>query len=101
MLYLVNWTIPIENRDKIIQRFLLTGGLPPPGVKLVGRWHALGHMLGFGLAEAENPLDVQRWMLQWTDLMHIQVHPAMTDAEYAPLLAHQAQQDSATASVSP
>lgn len=101
MLYLVNWTIPIENRDKIIQRFLQTGGQPPPGVKLIGRWHAMGHMLGFGLAEADNPLDVQRWMLQWTDLLHIQVHPAMTDEEYAPLMAQLMQQRAGTSSVSP
>ncbi|WP_371233735.1 DUF3303 domain-containing protein [Pseudomonas sp. QE6] len=98
MLYLVHWTIPMENRDKVIQRFLQTGGLPPANVKLVGRWHAMGHMMGFGLAEAENPLDLQRWMLQWTDLMNLQVHPAMTDAEYAPLLV---QQMEAATSVSP
>lgn len=97
MLYLMNWTIPMENRDKVIQRFLQTGGLPPSNVKMVGRWHAMGQMMGFGLAEAESPLDVQRWMLQWSDLMHLQVHPAMTDAEYAPLLAQQAE----AASVSP
>ncbi|MBD9675783.1 DUF3303 domain-containing protein [Pseudomonas sp. PDM18] len=95
MLYLVSWTIPMENRDAAIERFLKNGALPHAAVKLLGRWHAVGHMLGFGLAEAESPIEIQRWMMQWNDLLDMQVHPALTDQDLAPLMMELMQQKQA------
>jgi hypothetical protein len=92
MLYLVSWTIPMENRDAAIERFLKNGALPHDKVQLRGRWHAVGHMLGFGLAEAESPIEIQRWMMQWNDLLDMQVHPALTDNDLAPLMVELMQQ---------
>lgn len=98
MLYLVSWTIPIENRDAAIERFIKTGAQPHAKVQLRGRWHAVGHMLGFGLAEAESPIEIQRWMMQWNDLLDMQVHPALTDEDLAPLMMELLQQRQGAAS---
>jgi hypothetical protein len=87
MLFIVNWTLSSENRNRAIERFLTTGGTPPAGVKLIGRWYAVGGAAGFGVAEASDPALIQKWVLDWSDLMKMEVHVALTDEQMAPLLA--------------
>ncbi|MCS3838326.1 hypothetical protein HNR03_002934 [Pseudomonas sp. JAI111] len=87
MLFIVSWSISPENRNTAIQRFLKTGGAPPEGVKMHGRWHAVGGSNGFGIAEASDLVQVQKWVLEWNDIMKMEVHAALTDAQMAPLLA--------------
>ncbi|MDZ5431105.1 DUF3303 family protein [Pseudomonas fluorescens] len=87
MLFIVNWTLSSENRNRAIERFLKTGGTPPAGVKLIGRWYAVGGAAGFGVAEASDPALIQKWVLDWSDLMKMEVHVALTDEQMAPLLA--------------
>ena len=55
MLFIVSWSISSANRNSAIERFLKTGGAPPAGVKMLGRWHAVGGASGFGVAEASDP----------------------------------------------
>ncbi|MNN82328.1 hypothetical protein D3C81_1992530 [compost metagenome] len=52
-----------------------------------GRWHAVGSSAGFGIAEASDFVPIQQWVLQWNDLMSMDVHAALTDEQIAPLLA--------------
>ncbi|MGY2189025.1 hypothetical protein D3C87_977520 [compost metagenome] len=87
MLFIVSWTISSANRNSAIERFLKTGGAPPEGVKMLGRWHAVGGAAGFGIAEASDPVPIQKWVLQWSDLMNMEVQAALTDEQIAPLLA--------------
>ncbi|WP_160287531.1 DUF3303 domain-containing protein [Pseudomonas sp. QL9] len=87
MLFIVNWTVMPDKRDIAIGRFLKTGALPPAGVTMKGRWHAVGRVGGFGLAEADDPALLQTWLLEWNDIMHMEVYPALTDEQAAPLLA--------------
>ncbi|WP_448108350.1 DUF3303 domain-containing protein [Pseudomonas azerbaijanoccidentalis] len=87
MLFIVSWTISSANRNNAIERFLKTGGAPPEGVKMLGRWHAVGGAAGFGIAEASDPVPIQKWVLQWSDLMNMEVQAALTDEQIAPLLA--------------
>jgi hypothetical protein len=87
MLFIVSWTISPGNRDAAIARFLNTGGAPPAGVKMLGRWHAVGSSAGFGIAEANDLVPIQKWVLEWNDLMSMDVHAALTDEQIAPLLA--------------
>ncbi|AWY44016.1 DUF3303 domain-containing protein [Pseudomonas putida] len=87
MLFIVNWTLSPENRNSAIERFLKTGGAPPAGVNLIGRWYAVGGAAGFGIAEASDPTLIQKWVLEWTDLMKMEVQVALTDEQMAPLLA--------------
>lgn len=87
MLFMVRWSISPQNRNSTIERFLKTGGAPPPGVNLLGRWHAIGGSAGFGIAETNDAVLIQKWVLEWSDLMSMEVHAALTDEQAAPLLA--------------
>ncbi|MET0849317.1 MAG: DUF3303 family protein [Pseudomonas sp.] len=87
MLFIVKWSINSENRNKAIERFLKTGGAPPTGVQMLGRWHAVGGSSGFGVAETSDLVQIQKWMLEWNDVMKMEVLPALTDEQVAPLLA--------------
>ncbi|MBV6821797.1 DUF3303 domain-containing protein [Pseudomonas sp. PD9R] len=87
MLFIVSWSISPENRNAAVERFLKTGGAPPEGVTMLGRWHAVGSSAGFGIAEASDLVPIQKWVLDWNDLMSMEVHAALTDAQIAPLLA--------------
>ncbi|MCY1184276.1 hypothetical protein D9M73_249550 [compost metagenome] len=51
-----------------------------------GRWHAVGSSAGFGIAEASDLVPIQKWVLEWNDLMSMDVHAALTDEQMAPLL---------------
>lgn len=87
MLFIVNWSISPERRNSAIERFLKTGAVPPAGVTMLGRWHAIGRMTGFGVAETSDPALIQKWVLDWSDLMQMEIYPALTDEQAAPLLA--------------
>ena len=40
-----------------------------------------------GAREADDPVSIQKWVLEWSDLMSMEVHAALTDEQAAPLLA--------------
>ncbi len=86
MLFIIQWTISPENRNAAMARFVQTGGAPPPDLKVHGRWHAVGQNLGFAVAESDDLAPILNWILDWSDLMTMQVYPAMTDEQTAPLL---------------
>lgn len=87
MLYLVSWTGRPESRDAAVERFKKTGGAPPAGVRVIGRWHAVGPLAGFAVAEAADPMSIQKWVLDWNDLFELDVHPALTDEQLGQVLA--------------
>ncbi|MGW8466118.1 DUF3303 domain-containing protein [Pseudomonas sp. CLCA07] len=88
MLFIVSWSINPENRNKAIARFLTTSGAAPPkDVKMLGRWHAVGGSSGMGVVEASDLVPIQQWVLEWSDIMKMDVHAALTDEQMAPLLA--------------
>lgn len=87
MLFIVQWSIDSEHRNSAIERFLKTGGVAPAGVSMLGRWHAVGRSRGFGIAEASDVTLIQKWVLEWNDLIDMEVYPALTDEQVGPLLA--------------
>jgi hypothetical protein len=80
MLFIVHWTIPRENRQAAIQRFLDTGGAPPEGVTMLGRWHTADGEYGCAIAESDDPQALAKWSLAWNDLLPMDVRPALDDA---------------------
>lgn len=87
MLFTISWTFDPKNRDAAIKRFLESGGAPPKGVKMLGRWHAVGGATGIAVAETSDPSLMQKWVLDWSDLMKMSVYSVLTDEQAAPLLA--------------
>ncbi len=78
MLFLVHWKIKPENRDTVFDHFK-KGGDAPPGVKLLGRWHALNQHDGWAIAEANDPVDIGKWLYAWSDLEEDEITPVVDD----------------------
>jgi len=86
MLFIGYYRILPGSRDAAIARFKQTGGRPTEGVKLLGRWHSVASGRGVSITEAEDAAAMARFELQWSDLMELEVHPAVTDEQLAAAL---------------
>jgi hypothetical protein len=87
MIHVIAWTFKPEHRNAVQARFKETGGLPPEGVKMLGRWHGIGTNKGVCVAESDDPLAVAKWAQGWSDLMSFDVYPVLTDAELVKILS--------------
>lgn len=61
------------------ERFLTADVAPPPGVTLLGRWHATDLSGGWALVEVENPAAAYSFALQWGDVLEMSTHPVVED----------------------
>jgi hypothetical protein len=87
MKYMLTWSAPTPTYATAINKFVSTGGNPPSGVKLLGRYHALsGSASGFILAESSDPKGIYAWSAEWAHLIDLQIVPVIEDAEAAPIL---------------
>lgn len=86
MLFIVNYGIRPENRNAAMERFLKTGGTAPAGIKMLGRWHAIAQLSGVAIIEANDAELIQQWVLEWNDLLCMQIVPALVDKQAAPLM---------------
>ena len=84
MKFMVTWNIAPTHMPPAVARFLKTGGAPPKGVKMLGRWHGVG--LGFALAECKEGKALYEWMSEWSDQLDLAVHPVVEDREGAAVL---------------
>ena len=81
MIHVIAWSFKPEQRDAVQARFKKTGGLPPKGVKMLGRWHGIGTNKGVCVAESNDALAVAKWAQEWSDLMSFDIYPAQTDED--------------------
>ena len=88
MKFMLTFTIKseTEGRDQAIARFKKTGGQPPKGVKLLGRWTAADFSGGFDLIESEDAKALTEFALMWSDLMQLRIVPVVEDAELSEAL---------------
>jgi hypothetical protein len=84
MKFMVTWKIPPTSVTPGAARFLKTGGMPPKGVKFLGRWHGPG--LGFALVDCREGKALYEWVAEWMDLLEMSVHPVVEDREASPVL---------------
>lgn len=75
-----------EARNEVIARFRTTGGQPPSGVKLLGRWTCADFSGGFDLLESEDPKALAEFALMWSDLMELNITPVLEDQDLADVL---------------
>ena len=87
MLFSITWRGRPEVRNAATERFLKSGGKPPQGVKFIGRWHHIGQISGVAIAEADDPLLMAKWALEWNDLFETEVLAVATDEQLGPILA--------------
>ena len=83
MIYVVMWSYKPEKRDEIQARFKKTGGMPPAGVTMVGRWHQIGGPRGLAVAESDDPVAIAKWAQDWSDLLTFDIFPALNDEDLA------------------
>jgi hypothetical protein len=81
MKFIVQWNGLPTAENAVIERFMKTGGQTPEGVKLLGRWHAIGGLQGVAIVESDDPQAMAAMALDWGDLLTVNVSPAMTDEE--------------------
>ena len=81
MKYMVTWSSAPEHYKAATSRFLQTGGGPPPGVRMIGRWHGAGS--GVVIAESDDLKAIYRWTAEWSDVLSFTVTPVLEDAEAA------------------
>jgi uncharacterized protein DUF3303 len=88
MKFMLTFTIKPEakGRDEAIRRFKQTGGQPPDGVKLLGRWTSADFSGGFDLLESKDPGALTQFALMWSDVMELRLVPVVEDAELAKVL---------------
>jgi len=88
MKFMLTFAIKPESkgRDEAIRRFKETGGQPPEGAKLLGRWTAADFSGGYDLLESDDPKALTQFALLWSDVMELRMVPVVEDAELAEVL---------------
>jgi hypothetical protein len=76
-----------DQRDKAIARFQKTGGKPPAGVTLLGRWTRVDFAGGFDLLESNDPKALTEFALMWSDLVELSIMPVIEDEVLSAALA--------------
>ena len=86
MKFILTFTIPPQTRDTAIARFLETGGRPPPGVTLLGRWTQLDLCSGFVLIDSEDAKALTAFAHGWSDVVELTMAPVLDDQELSDVL---------------
>jgi len=86
MKFIVRWSIPKSSVVAAEARFLQTGGQPPAGVKMIGRWHGMSGG-GVLIAETNDAKALYAWLGYWNDLLEFDTTPCVDDAEGGEVLA--------------
>lgn len=86
MKFLVSWSLPQATYRPVISRFLKAGGLPPAGVKLIGRWHGMSGT-GFAVVETTDPKALYAWIAEWSEFMPLQTTPVLEDGDAGEVLS--------------
>lgn len=81
-----SWKPDPKIREEGIARFKRTGGLPPKGVTLLGRWTRVDLNGGFDLIESDDPKAIAEFSLMWSDLMELTTVPILEDEALATVL---------------
>jgi hypothetical protein len=86
MQFILTFTIPPATRDAVMARFLETGGRPPPGVRLLGRWTRLDLCGGVVLLESEDPQALTAFAHGWSDVVELTLAPVLEDQALSEVL---------------
>lgn len=81
-----SWKPDAKTRDEGIARFKKTGGQPPAGAKLLGRWTRADFSGGFDLLESDDPQALAEFALMWSDLMELTIVPVLEDQALSEVL---------------
>jgi hypothetical protein len=80
----------IKARDEAIARFRKSGGQPPKGVRMLGRWTRADFSGGYDLLESDDPRALAEFAMQWSDLMDLTLTPVLDDESLTDVLTRTA-----------
>ena len=83
MQFMVEYTITPEARNEVQALFKATGGMPPAGVELLGRWHDYASLKGYMLCETVDQVGIAVWCQDWTHMMTFNVVSVVDDEQMA------------------
>lgn len=87
MKYLVHWHLSEPSAVRsAAKKFLETGGRPPEGATLIGRWFGTNGK-GSIVVEASDPKLVLELVTEWSEFMQIEATPAIEDHEAGQVIA--------------
>jgi Protein of unknown function (DUF3303) len=87
MKYLVQWNLSEPSAIRAAaKRFLETGGKPPDGATMVGRWFGTNGK-GCAVVEAKDAKQVFELVTEWSEFMQIEASPALEDQEAGDVMA--------------
>ena len=85
MKFMVNWRVHEDKRHEALKVF---AGMSDDDaaaefgdVNVIGRWHDLVGFTGVAIAETENPASLNAWLIQWNNIVDIEVTPVLDDNE--------------------
>ena len=81
-----SWTPDTKARAEAIDRFQKTGGQPPQGAKLLGRWTRADFSGGYDLLESDDAQALMEFAMMWSDVMQLEITPVLEDAEVGAVL---------------
>ena len=87
MKIMTTWSLKPGEFSEAVRRFLAGQGMPPEGVKLLGRWHSADLNSGFGLVETNDPILIYRFLATWADVLEFKNHIVIEDTEAGAALA--------------
>jgi hypothetical protein len=85
MKFVVSWSIPQVTYRAAVARFLQSGGAPPAGVNMIGRWHGMNGT-GFAVVETSDPKALYAWVAEWSEFLPVQTTPVLEDADAGAVL---------------
>jgi hypothetical protein len=86
MIFMTIYTFRPEQRKQAVARFLETGGAPPPGVKILARWHDVGGCRGYTIEESDDATAISAFGYRWNDLMTLETFPVINDEQLGKVL---------------
>jgi hypothetical protein len=80
------WEADTKQQTEAIRRFKATGGQPPQGARLLGRWIRADFMGGIVLLESADAKALTEFALMWSDVMTLEIVPVVEDQELVEVL---------------
>ncbi|MBV9038148.1 MAG: DUF3303 family protein [Acidobacteriaceae bacterium] len=81
------WSLRPDMYQSATARFLENGGKPPEGIHTIGRWHYADASGGVFVFECDNAQVLTEFMHEWADVLELEVHPVVEDAEAGAAMA--------------
>lgn len=85
MKFLVLWSQNLATYRSAIEHFQKTGGAPPTGVTLTGRWFGMNGK-GAAVVESDDPKALFAYTAEWSEFLTIEVTPLVEDADAGEVL---------------